>query len=211
MSSTFFQPPHGSSGSRTIYTVLYEQAQSRKNGEDGAGGSPQQRNILSYSPARSTSCFISGPSDETASAPSSSPSKSDLEFSPKYCTSSYDNYDDFLDFDGTDAAQLDACTAGLGRAIDAAKYSSLGDFGTEICWEALPPIFALSPPQSRHRRERRRLGSWAAARLEGIDDVPLVSELTEEQQRIVIEYLCEHRDSHAAMYELYEVAARANL
>jgi len=109
-----------------------------------------------------------------------------------------------MDFDATDADQLNAFVpASLGQAIDAARYSSLGDFGTEICWEALPPIFAL--PKSNKRHER--LSSLA----EGIDDVPLLSELTEEQQRIVIEYLEEYRSCVAALDEVSKVAARANL
>jgi len=108
-----------------------------------------------------------------------------------------------MDFDATDADQLNAFVpASLGQAIDAARYSSLGDFGTEICWEALPPIFTL-PKSKRHER----ISNLA----EGIDDVPLLSELTEEQQRIVIEYLEEYRSCAAALDEVNKVAARANL
>jgi hypothetical protein len=109
-----------------------------------------------------------------------------------------------MDFDATDADQLNAFVpASLGQAIEAARYSSLGDFGTEICWEALPPIFAL-PKSKRNQHERSTLA-------EGIDDVPLLSELTEEQQRIVIEYLEEYHSCVAAIDEVSKVAARANL
>jgi hypothetical protein len=114
-----------------------------------------------------------------------------------------------MDFDATDADQLNAFVpASLGQAIDAARYSSLGDFGTEICWEALPPIFAL-PKSKRHDHERNSSSSSSLA--EGIDDVPLLSELTEEQQRIVMEYLEECRSHVAAIDQIKKVAARANL
>jgi hypothetical protein len=113
-----------------------------------------------------------------------------------------------MDFDATDVDQLNAFVpASLGRAIDAARYSSLGDFGSEICWEALPPIFALSNGAKSKRHGRSDLA-------ERIDDVPLLSELTEEQQRIVTEYLEEHRGCSAggaAMHSVEEVAARADL
>jgi hypothetical protein len=119
-----------------------------------------------------------------------------------------------MDFDATDADQLNAFVpASLGQAIDAARYSSLGDFGTEICWEALPPIFAL-PKSKRHDHERSSgsSGSSSSSSLaEGIDDVPLLSELTEEQQKIVMEYLEECRSHVAAIDQIKKVAARANL
>lgn len=106
-----------------------------------------------------------------------------------------------MDFDATDASQLDAFVpADLRRAIDAARYSSLGDFGTEICWEALPPIFGL--PKSK--RSPPPFTGY-------IDDVPLLSELSEEQQRIVLQYLCDYRNCVASIDDAYRVAAKANL
>jgi hypothetical protein len=186
--STFFQPPPGSSGSRTIYTVLHERAQSRDDDESKVS--------QLYSPAPSSSSLSS--TSGSSCAPTSAPS------TPSPSTNGDDYSEDWMDFDATDADQLNAFVpASLGQAIDAARYSSLGDFGTEICWEALPPIFALP----KFKRDERSNNSLA----EGIDDVPLVSELSEEQQRIVMEYLDEYRSCAAAVDKVNKVAARANL
>ena len=185
--SNFFQPPRGSSGSRTIYTVLHERSQSRNNDIEE---SPKRHNRM-HSPTPSSST-----ESQSGSSRASSPSNSQ---SPKHSTLTYE---DSNEFDATDASQLDAFVpASLRHAIDAARYSSLGDFGTEICWEALPPIFGL--PSSKRAVSRAYAGY--------IDDVPLLSELLEEQQHIVLQYLCDYRNSLASLDDAYHVAAQANL
>ncbi|KIM33895.1 hypothetical protein M408DRAFT_325467 [Serendipita vermifera MAFF 305830] len=190
--SSFFQPPRGSSGSRTIYTVLHERAQYRN--EDSI---KQQQNNVMHSPTPSTSSFSQSSGSSCASSPIQSQKFATLE----PCGDEPNSMNDFMDFDATDASQLDAFVpADLRRAIDAARYSSLGDFGTEICWEALPPIFGL--PKSK--RSPPPFTGY-------IDDVPLLSELSEEQQRIVLQYLCDYRNCVASIDDAYRVAAKANL
>lgn len=184
--SSFFQPPTGSSGSRTIYTVLHERAQYRNNDIDESF--KQQRDTM-HSPSPSDSFSQSSGSSCGSPNPSTS-----------YKTLPYEDPNEFMDFDATDASQLNAFVpASLRQAIDAAKYSSFGDFGNGICWEALPPIFGL--PKSKR----------SAPYTGYIDDVPLLSELSKEQQRIVLQYLCDYRNCVASIDEAYKVAAKANL
>ncbi|KAG8770448.1 hypothetical protein FRC16_006348 [Serendipita sp. 398] len=143
MTSTFFQPPSGSSGSRTIYTV--QDSRSSQRSHDTNMQIEDQQEM--QSPASSEYSFSSGsgssyaPSDTlsvpSSPAPFSSPLKDENEVE--------------VEFDATDEAQLDAFVPkDLLHAIDAARYSSYGDFGDEICWEALPSTFGplQSPPQS---------------------------------------------------------------
>ncbi|KAG8835606.1 hypothetical protein FRC17_002198 [Serendipita sp. 399] len=147
MTSTYFQPPSGSSGSRTIYSVRNSRSSQRTHDTNMEIEDQQAM----QSPTPSEYSFSSGSGSSYApSDPASTPNSPTPCGAPLMDEIEGENGGE-IEFDATDEAQLDAFVPkDLLHAIDAARYSSYGDFGDEICWEALPSTFGplQSPPQN---------------------------------------------------------------
>lgn len=152
---------------------------------------------------------------------------------------SYEEDGDML-FDATDKAQLDAFVPPqLGAAIDAAKFSSFGKFGNEICWEALPPAFDLGrgqegkkgtygqtvqidwqpfdsfpnfPMMEAAMEPAPPAPSTSSASTKSLaSEFPPLSELSPEQQEKLCAFLYKHRDCVASIEQIREIADQTNL
>jgi len=154
---------------------------------------------------------------------------------------SYGEEDQDMLFDATDKAQLDAFVPPeLRAAIDAAKYSSFGKFGDEICWEALPPVFGIGHEPEDKKGARPRDGQFVHIDWQPFDafpnyptvevtmesvtpppttsnsaslssEFPTLSELLPEQQEKLCAFLYKHRDCVASIEQIREIADETNL
>ncbi|CCA72489.1 hypothetical protein PIIN_06424 [Serendipita indica DSM 11827] len=191
MTSAFFQPPKGSSGSRTIYSVLSRNSRSNND---------YKRRLTAVdeglrSPALSESSLSSGSGSSYAS--STFGTSSPIRYGSPSCTEEAvtpTTVEEEPAFDATDAKQLDWFVPEyLIKAIDAARYSSWGDFGDEICWDALPLDFGFSAVPSTR------------------PDQTFPHELSREQVILLHMFVHQYRNYAAGYEEICHFANKVNL
>lgn len=181
--STFIQTY--AQGPRTIYTVLNE---SKRRHHAKLDCSPSHPSPTPGTPSESS--FSCGSGSSYAPSDHASPRSSSPDTCP-HVLPSVQVHD--ADFDATDATQLSRFVpSSLRQGIQAAKYSNLvhEEFDTGICWEALPPQFAIPTPNQ---------------------NFPMLSELSISQSIIIHPFLYKCRDSTVTWEEIFYIAEKAGV